>query len=532
MYHCWCGKEDRPRTAPKSLPPHSCGQTCSKPRSTCPHPCPRQCHAGPCPPCEAMGPTQSCFCGKHEVRKPCRETDYHHGWSCQEPCGDLLPCGTHVCETPCHPGLCGDCRVSVEAKCYCGRDHKNLPCYSQGEIQQSFSMEDRAWYEASFECGSSCGRSFDCGVHKCSQPCHVQDELPGHCPFAPDTISHCYCGKTLLEELMSHPRQSCEDPIPRCQEACEKELPCGHRCKSRCHEGDCPGCTAQIDISCRCGRTITDSLCHQGDLQHPLCLRVCQTNLNCGRHKCREHCCPGEKKAAERLAEQRKKTPSRNLRQAEQLRPSSTFEAEHICVRTCGRLLKCGKHQCQQMCHRGPCGTCLEAIFEDIYCSCGKTSLAAPQPCGTLPPECRFPCPRVPSCGHPPVNHHCHQDDIQCPKCPYLVDRQCVCGKETIKFHPCHLQEARCGKVCGRKLKCGYVSLFLLQEALPTNDYHSVIFVKRRATSPGSAAMKQAQIVLAARFAARPSCFATTGARTIATESLVSDFDISQDSSC
>lgn len=443
-YHCWCGKEDSPKPASKSLPPHSCGQTCSKPRPTCPHPCPLQCHAGPCPPCDAMGPTQPCFCGKHEVRKPCRETDYQNGWSCQEPCGDLLPCGTHVCPRPCHAGLCGDCDLILDAKCYCGRVEKQMPCYKRGDIQQSYSTADKSWFEGSFSCDQVCARSFDCGIHKCYQSCHVQDELPGHCPFAPDTISHCPCGKTPLEELMRQPRQSCEDPIPHCQKHCDKQLPCGHLCKAKCHEGECPTCVEHIEIACRCGRTTTDSLCHLGDLQPPLCLRVCQANLNCGRHKCGEHCCPGEKKAAERQAAQRRKKG-----------PVPQFEPEHICIRTCGKLLKCGKHNCQQMCHRGLCGSCPEAIFEEISCNCGKTVLQPPQPCGTRPPECRFQCPKVPSCGHPRVDHHCHPDDVECPKCPFLVDRTCVCGKDTISFHPCHLQEAHCGKPCGKKLECG-----------------------------------------------------------------------------
>lgn len=443
-YHCWCGKEDSPKPASKSLPPHSCGQTCSKPRPTCPHPCPLQCHAGPCPPCDAMGPTQSCFCGKHEVRKPCRETDYQNGWSCQEPCGDLLPCGTHVCPQSCHPGLCGDCNMVLATKCYCGRVEKQMPCYKQGEIQQSYNTADKSWFEGSFSCDQICARGFDCGIHKCHQDCHAQDELPGHCPFAPDTISHCPCGKTPLEELMPQPRQSCEDPVPHCQKHCDKGLPCGHQCKAKCHQGECPSCNEHINISCRCGRTTTESVCHQGNLQHPLCLRVCQANLNCGRHKCGEHCCPGEKKAAERLAAQRRKKG-----------PVPQFEPEHICIRTCGRLLKCEKHNCQQMCHRGLCGSCPEAIFEEISCNCGKTVLQPPQPCGTRPPECRFQCPKVPACRHPRVDHHCHPDDVDCPKCPFLVDKTCVCGKDTIQFHPCHLQEAHCGKPCGKKLECG-----------------------------------------------------------------------------
>lgn len=100
-YHCWCGKELNPQSIP-GLPPHSCNQTCAKPRPTCPHPCGLVCHAGPCPPCQLMGPSISCYCGKNVSTKRCAETDYAHGFSCGEICGDLLPCGEHECQQPCH----------------------------------------------------------------------------------------------------------------------------------------------------------------------------------------------------------------------------------------------------------------------------------------------------------------------------------------------------------------------------------------------------------------------------------------------
>ncbi|KEY70676.1 hypothetical protein S7711_02275 [Stachybotrys chartarum IBT 7711] len=161
-YHCWCGKDINPQPASKALPPHSCGQTCSKPRATCPHPCSLQCHAGPCPPCDLMGPSQSCFCGKNTSRKLCRETDYENGWSCHEVCGDLMPCGEHFCSKPCHSGLCGDCDVGVDVKCYCGRVEKTLHCYEREEPQQSYSKEDDIWFEGSFSCETPCRRRATC----------------------------------------------------------------------------------------------------------------------------------------------------------------------------------------------------------------------------------------------------------------------------------------------------------------------------------------------------------------------------------
>ena len=446
-YHCWCGKELSPSPASKALPPHSCGQTCSKPRPTCPHPCFLQCHAGPCPPCDLMGPTQSCFCGKNTSQKLCRETDYEHGESCGEICGDLLPCGEHMCSKPCHSGICGDCDATVEARCFCGRETKDIKCSLREDPQDSYDPEQGISFEGTFDCLGSCDRLFDCGTHRCSKTCHAQDEQSAHCPYSPDLISSCPCGKTELDKLLNSPRQSCQDPIPHCDEPCLKVLPCGHECQAKCHIGDCGSCNMAIEIACRCGRTTTPSLCHQGDMQRPLCMRVCQANLNCARHKCGEHCCPGEKKAIERQAARRKQKLAATI--------DHSVEAEHICIRNCGRPLKCGLHDCQQICHRGPCGTCPEAIFDEIACACGMTVLQPPQPCGTQPPACQFPCRRRPECGHPIVDHHCHIDDKACPKCPFQVKRWCACGKRNMPNQPCHLQEAHCGLVCGKKLKCG-----------------------------------------------------------------------------
>ncbi len=455
-YHCWCGKEMSPKPI-AGLSPHSCGQTCSKPRGTCPHPCSLTCHAGPCPPCTLMGPTQSCYCGKHSSTKRCSETEYGKGWSCEEICGDYLPCGEHTCSRPCHSGLCGACEIPVLSNCYCGKEEREIECdqrddilesFNYGQLKSSVAEEDKEgdnWFEGAFRCQSTCGRAFDCEKHACQKPCHPQDEDPAHCPFSPDVITHCPCGKTPLGQILAEPRQSCEDPVPHCEQPCDKQLPCGHLCQDPCHTGPCSFCSQTIDMACRCGRTSLRSACHQGTVEAPLCFRICKAQLNCGRHECGEHCCSGEKKAMERRRQ--KKTANEN------------FEAEHICLQVCGRQLRCGQHTCQQLCHRGPCPSCLEAVFDEISCSCGRTVLQPPQPCGTRSPECRFDCTRPQPCGHPTVSHQCHPDDTPCANCPYLVEKSCICGKKNMKNQPCWFEDVRCGLPCGKKLKCGYVSL-------------------------------------------------------------------------
>jgi len=458
-FTCWCGKEVDPRSL-TGLPPFSCGQTCSRMHipKQCPHPCSTQCHAGPCPPCPQMGPTQSCFCGRQEIKKRCVDTDYDHGWSCGEICGELMPCGEHTCERPCHEGLCGACEVRIDARCYCGQVQKEIVCCERGDdhaskvIREGEAKIDE--WTGIFGCGNVCGRPYDCGKHSCEKLCHPQDAAVTHCPRSPDIVSHCPCGKSRLDEIANRPRTSCSDPVPSCDKPCLKLLECGHSCKEICHSGDCSSCSEEITIKCRCGRTTLTTICHQGHLEQPQCARVCRATKNCGRHECGEHCCPGERTAVERQAQRKKGRPLHSLQHF----ADDSFEPEHICTRTCDRPLKCGNHSCQELCHKGPCNSCREAIFDEISCACGRTVLQPPLPCGTRPPPCRFECERVKDCGHPQVPHNCHLDDEPCPKCPFLTTKSCLCGRTQLKNQPCWLNDARCGEVCGKTLKCGFHS--------------------------------------------------------------------------
>lgn len=458
-YMCWCAKEVDPPPV-SGIPPHSCGQTCGNHRvlpRKCPHPCELLCHAGPCPPCSHMGPVQSCFCGKKSASRRCIDTNYDTGWSCGEVCGDPLPCGEHTCQKPCHEGFCGACEVPMDCRCYCGKEKRTIVCCERGDersskqaLESSEGSTNVEKWTGTFDCGNGCQREYDCGKHACEKSCHPQELTTPHCPRSPDVVSHCPCGKTPLNEVSSAPRDTCEDPIPNCGKKCLKKLPCGHSCLQTCHADDCMPCLMTVSISCRCGRTQSSTVCHQGNEEQPQCMRACRATLNCGRHECGERCCSGEKKAAERQAAKRKLRPLGASRIVDE-----GFEAEHICTRSCGRMLKCGNHTCPELCHRGPCGSCREAIFDEIGCHCGKTILQPPLPCGTSPPPCRFDCERPRECGHPRVPHSCHGDDDTCPKCPFLAQKPCLCGKKTLKNQPCWLSEVRCGEVCGRKLRCG-----------------------------------------------------------------------------
>ncbi|KAI5848721.1 hypothetical protein DFP73DRAFT_340476 [Morchella snyderi] len=453
MYTCWCEKTVQPEVT-NNISPHSCGQTCGKARTSpknCPHACDLQCHAGPCPPCTAIGPIKKCYCGSENSQRRCVDTNYEEGWSCQKPCDDFMPCGEHTCPKVCHPGTCGACQVESELRCYCGNHMKSIKCCDRKEAVLSFESGDQgvAQWEGYWNCEKICDRPFDCDKHRCKKICHSQNVLPAHCALSPDVVKSCACGKTNINQLLDKPRQSCEDPVPTCRKVCQKELKCGHPCQRTCHDGECGMCMKMVSIICRCGKTSSSSLCHQGEEgESPQCMCICRAALNCGRHECGDKCCSGESKAMERLSS-KKKRPL----------PSSSndegIEPEHICTRPCGRLLKCGTHTCPMLCHRGNCGNCLEASFEDLSCNCGRTVTPAPVPCGASPPACKYQCTRAKDCNHPAVSHPCHLDEEGCPKCPYLVEKICLCGKKPVKSTPCWRDAVSCGTECGRKLSCG-----------------------------------------------------------------------------
>jgi len=266
-------------------------------------------------------------------------------------------------------------------------------------------------------------RKFDCGIHACEKGCHPQDPEIVSCPRSPENVKFCPCGKTLVTDLIE--RTTCEDPIPVCTKPCSKLLPCGHTCTSTCHLDDCPPCHLLVTTKCRCSQSTFSLPCSSVGQQELLCDRVCTSMKSCSRHHCGAQCCSGD----------------------------------HLCTKICGRPLKCGSHNCTVLCHRGPCPTCLEASFEPLICTCGRTELTPPIRCGTKAPQCPHPCLVEPGCGHPKVAHGCHELEEECPKCPYLVDAVCMCGKRTVKNQSCFRAQAgavSCGMACGALMPCGF----------------------------------------------------------------------------
>ncbi|KAF8157144.1 hypothetical protein B0H34DRAFT_712422 [Crassisporium funariophilum] len=475
-YWCFCNASAEPKPLRLSTP-HSCGNSCSRPReSGCGHPCPLSCHPGPCPPCQITTRLE-CYCPKKAILAFRCGIDAKgkdkggRDLSCGAICGRTLSCGKHPCNKICHEGDCGQCQVKDMARCWCGKEEKEIGC-GEGREVQCFIEGQSPWI-GRFTCDSTCERVFDCGIHKCEKSCHPPSSTPATCPWSPSKISHCPCGRSTIapssSASQSHytfpARLNCSSPIPTCDSTCSRPHPaCSHPCKAKCHTGPCPPCSVQIVRPCRCGSSTKSLACYEvhsawaedGEVEEKeiLCDRQCAALRACGRHQCRRLCCP--------LASLAVNVGKKGRRRVAAVDDGPGIGEEqgglHECDLVCGKMLSCGNHRCEQRDHKGVCPPCLRSSFEELVCTCGRTVYEPPIPCGTRI-QCHYPCPRPPlACGHPTTPHACHDDTVPCPPCAHLASKLCACGKKTIPNVRCSLETEKvsCGTVCGKLMTCGF----------------------------------------------------------------------------
>lgn len=203
-YYCFCGKQKNPQYNRNDLA-HTCGDICEK-SETCEHSCTLLCHPGPCPPCQATV-TRKCGCGKSSKMMQCNQKDEV---KCDLNCEKLLNCELHECGKKCHLGICENCDKTVDHRCYCGKDHCEVPCNSENNENKNYS------------CGKLCNRNLACKNHRCLNICHAGD--CGDCKLLPEFITSCPCGKVPVFEGQ---RKTCTDAVPLCSGNCGKPLKCG-----------------------------------------------------------------------------------------------------------------------------------------------------------------------------------------------------------------------------------------------------------------------------------------------------------------
>ncbi|OAX40568.1 hypothetical protein K503DRAFT_687258 [Rhizopogon vinicolor AM-OR11-026] len=495
---CFCHRVADP-SPPRLVTPHSCAYPCSRERTSgCGHGCPLPCHPGPCPPC-GVTVRKGCWCGREVSSIRCSSLASPNsaaGVSCNLTCGKPLSCGNpqHMCAQVCHPGDCKPCIAVEVVTCYCGKEKREVTCGDRKDKAVLCTIEGAVGWEGRYGCSGVCSRPFACGVHTCEKGCHPPSFTPPRCPLDPSSMQTCACGRFALPTVVQYdryisggqsittpkcdtdgrdiayflrPRTSCTVPVPTCQQRCIKTLhDCSHQCGVNCHIGTCPPCTELVERSCRCGATSKKIKCGgprsaDGETEEVLCDRACLALRACGRHQCNRVCCPLAS-LAQKGKGKRRTGPTPDELGAEE-------GGLHECDLPCGKMLSCGNHRCERKDHRGACGVCLQSVYEELICPCGRTIMEPPIPCGTIM-KCTYPCVRPPSlCGHARITHSCHEgviiagadlgeaeEESPCPPCPFLTSKQCACGKNMVDNIRCAQERVSCGSACGKLLACGF----------------------------------------------------------------------------
>ena len=79
--------------------------------------------------------------------------------------------------------------------------------------------------------------------------------------------------------------------------------------------------------------------------------------ISCGRHECGRLCCPLSYRA-----KTRKKRPN----DGPDVIDEDGLHDLHECHLTCGKILGCGIHTCPKKDHKGACGRCLQASYDEV----------------------------------------------------------------------------------------------------------------------------------------------------------------------
>ncbi|KAG5391747.1 hypothetical protein IGI04_021710 [Brassica rapa subsp. trilocularis] len=259
------------------------------------------------------------------------------------------------------------------------------------------------------------------------------------------------CGKPLEKELFAGAETTSEDLCP-------------HICVLQCHPGPCPPCKAFAPPrSCPCGKKTVHTRCSERR-SLLVCGQRCEKLLNCGRHQCEKTCHVGPCDPCQVLVNAtcfcKKKVETVICGDMNVKGELKAEDGVYSCNLNCGKPLGCGNHFCSEVCHPGPCGDCDLLPGRVKTCYCGKTRLEEQtrQSCLDPIPSCSNICSKLLPCGLHTCNEVCHSGD--CPPCLVQVNQKCRCGS-TSRTVECYITTSSetdkfvCSKPCGRKKNCG-----------------------------------------------------------------------------
>ncbi|XP_071480371.1 transcriptional repressor NF-X1-like [Diadema antillarum] len=162
-----------------------------------------------------------------------------------------------------------------------------------------------------------------------------------------------------------------------CGEVCRRKRPtsCPHPCNILCHPGPCPPCPSNVQQKCLCGKTQQTVRC--GSQKEIRCQQPCEKLLNCGSHSCQEICHSGPCQPCEEVVVQACYCgrAKREVACTEETARENPA-GSYSCMTVCGRTLDCGHHSCEDFCHQGPCEPCGLDPARITHCPCGQTPLS------------------------------------------------------------------------------------------------------------------------------------------------------------
>lgn len=283
-----------------------------------------------------------CFCGRFNDPQPPPKGSTATPHSCAKPCKKPRPIGCrHPCSLLCHPGPCPPCTVVLNEKCHCEKRTLGIRCSALNDGKME-TESSREFKENLKSCGEEHGKLLSCELHRCREKCHKGD--CGEC--REEREKKCFCGKETKEEACGRTRV--EDRVEGCTVP-SNEVATSPRWTG---EFDCGAvCAAPFD----CGNHVCEQLCHPHTSTLP---------LPCPRSPSQVTSCPCGNTPLSSLL---------NSPRIDCLAPIPT------CSKICNKPFSFCGHSCQLQCHTGPCPPCTTSI--PLVCRCGSSKTT--RQCGT-----------------------------------------------------------------------------------------------------------------------------------------------------
>ncbi|WVN85604.1 uncharacterized protein L203_100753 [Cryptococcus depauperatus CBS 7841] len=401
-YRCFCGRLSHPATSTSA--PHSCEDSCARKRLKCDHPCPLSCHPGPCPSCNValIAP-----CPSHNTPITVKCSSVTSNNATISPMCDDSPPSAIVAKMKNKWNVDG-----IDRKKRYVLDLMRLVVRRHGKAGIIVASLVKGYMIVV----ATCAMKPVIHIRSRPSPARFHRTLS---PIALVVLLTCHHFLVFLDPIVS----------PQFQHVASDVLKHVHAVT-----------LVRLPVIREIVLLVMKKVRMANGWDEVTCERVCKSLRNCGRHECGRLCCP--------LWEQAK---SKNKKKRNDEHDHYVGDDLHKCHLKCNKILSCGRHSCPKEDHKGPCGKCLQASYDELICHCGRTIVYPPVACGTKI-NCPFPCSRPsPPCGHPKVPHQCHEED-ECPPCPYLATKPCICGKEqNVKNVRCSQNRVACGQACGKE---------------------------------------------------------------------------------